>query len=47
MSGLRIVVEGPRGSPWSEERSPEEANVLKERWIFREFHFMDSVQVLA
>lgn len=46
ISGLRTIVEGPMGNLWSEERSPDEANLLKERWICKEFCFTDSVQVL-
>lgn len=28
VSGLRIIVEGPVGNPWSEERNPDEAKLL-------------------
>lgn len=46
-SGLRIIVEGPMGSPWLEERSPGDVKLFKERFIVRAFYFIDSVQVLS
>ena len=36
-SGPRIVVEGPAGTPWLGERSPDEAKLLKERGAFKSF----------
>lgn len=47
VSGLRPIVEGAMGKPWSEERSPDEAKLLQERLTFREFYFIDSVPILS
>lgn len=37
MSGFRIVVEGPMGSLWSQERSPDEANFLRRGGFLESF----------
>ena len=34
-AGPRIIVEGPVGTPWLGERSPDEAKLLKERGTFK------------
>ena len=46
VSGLRIIVEGPAGTPWLEERSPDEAKLLKERLTLGESRFIGLAQVL-
>lgn len=46
VSGFKIIVEGPVGTPCLEKRSPDEAKLLKERLTFGTFHFIDVVQVL-
>lgn len=41
VSGLRIIVEGPVGNSWSEERNPDKAKLLQQRLTFSEFYYID------